>query len=519
MPHVHLTFQSRTRAGRGQPSILIAGLVAATVLACGKERPFATGEVSLQPDRESPSEAVGDASVPNPAVAADCTNVGCPQPLTCDPSLRRCVECLTSANCVSADAPLCDTATQSCVRCLTSTDCPSAAPICKLAATEREANRCVECTSDTECPDARPACDPNTSACTARCTTSAQCNPPTPVCNEQTQTCVGCLADRDCVDEAGVGRSCRPDDTRCVECLSDAQCSDDPAASNCSTDGACVACAGDEDCSLIQGRSACLPSIGCVECVDATDCAGSTRGPVCKASNAAQAAGDAPVNTCVECSSNEHCQSNAGASLCQNNQCVPCVEDADCAGADSNGSSPDGIDLNVCDAGICVQCTGENRIACGGNVCNSLTKQCTLDRPARTAGLCDACVSDFECAEDARCVRQGFGGMEIGLFCHPLPVGTPPSCVPHRPFVEQVQLSTVDSLNLTSVCILRRTTCPGLDAATEDCSEDADCGAANVEDGLCVASFAGGDACALPCISELDCNPDVDCTIGGTCAL
>jgi hypothetical protein len=496
--------------------LLLIGLIGASVLfGCGKKRPFARETSPLQPEVEMSG---ADASLPSPP-GSDCGVVGCPEPLTCDPSARRCVECLTANDCRSPEAPLCDTATQSCVLCVTDADCPSATPICKSAETER-ANRCVECADHSECPDAQPVCDLITNECTARCTTSTQCNPPTSVCNERTQTCVGCVDDRDCIDEPGIDGLCRPDDARCVECLSDAQCVDDPAASSCSNDGDCVACATDEDCSLIQGRSACLPNLGCVECVDASACADSTTGPVCKASNAGQAAGDAPVNACVECTSNEHCQSNAGASLCQNNRCVPCLEDADCANVDSNGSSADGIDLNVCDAGTCVQCTGPKRTACGGNVCNSLTKQCTPDRPARTAGLCDACVSDFECAEDARCVRQGFGGMEIGLFCHPLPVGgpdSPPSCVPHRPFVEQVQLSSVDSPNLISVCILRRTTCPGIDTATEDCSEDTDCGAANVADGLCVASFAGGDACALPCISELDCNPDVNCTIGGAC--
>jgi hypothetical protein len=514
MPHVHLTFQSRTRAGRGQASILIAGLVAATVLACGKERPFATGEASLQPDRESPSEAVGDASVPNPAVAADCTNVGCQQPLTCDPSLRRCVECLTSANCVSADAPLCDTATQSCVRCLTSTDCPSAAPICKLAATEREANRCVECTNDTECPDARPACDPNTNACTARCTTSAQCNPPTPVCNEQTQTCVGCLADRDCVDEAGVGRSCRPDDARCVECLSDAQCSDDPAASNCSTDGACVACAGDEDCSLIQGRSACLPSIGCVECVDATDCAGSTRGPVCKASNAGQASGTAPINTCVECTSNTDCL-DTSASRCEDNQCVPCSASGDCAHVDSIPGEAVGTPLNVCDAGTCVQCTGLQSAACGASVCDNATRACS-NVPAGSAGLCAPCLSDAHCSVDgsAFCARDLFGTTDLGFFCFPAAEGDDEACS-QTPFSQETLTSTSDGRE-APLCLLNRTTCDGMaDAIRTTCEAATDCGAPSVDDGRCVTGL-----CSIPCTTERDCfDPTVGSCLGGACQL
>jgi hypothetical protein len=502
MTHAHLTFRPRICIGLAHRSMLIAWTGAVALLGCGKERPFAKGESSLRPERETPSATVGDASVPNPAAAADCTEVGCPRPLTCDPKSRRCVECLTSASCVSADAPVCDAETHACVRCIANTDCPSTTQTCRLAESEREANRCVECTSDSECPDAQPACDPNTDECTARCTTSTQCNPPTPVCNERTQTCVGCLDDRDCVNEPGLGGSCRPDDARCVECLSDAQCVGDPAASNCSSGGTCVSCTADEDCSLIQGRSACLTNIGCVECVDGSECVGNAAGPICATSNVGVAAGSAAANTCVECVENADCV-NSSASLCENNQCVPCSANADCAHVDSTPDATQPSPLGICDAGTCVECTGLQRAACGANVCDSLTRQCSADRLVATAGLCESCVSDAECEPGSLCVQQ----TGVGFFCMPVQPNTGcPTSGPARGFLQQASVLTIDGVP-SPVCLPRLAACPAFvnyrDGTLCAGIDDESCGPS----GSCEQSPGGGAffLCTISCAGISDC--------------
>lgn len=245
--------------------------------------------------------------------------------------------------------------------------------------------------------------------------------------------------------------------------------------------------------------------------MDAGDCAGNPGAPVCKASNAGQAAGDAPVNTCVECTANTDCLV-PGSSRCENNECVPCSTNADCAHV---GGAPS---LGVCDTGTCVECTGSQNSACGANVCDSLSKRCS-PFPAGSATLCDPCLSDQQCAPDARCILQTFGQSTVGYFCFPTATGSPANCDDNLVFVSPTLVRTID-VPSASVCLQRETTCPAYfdyvsGGACENEDDGESCGGVGLG-GSC-AFGPQGFRCTVSCIGRNDCSGGA--CINGLCEL
>src|SRR5690606_26758073 len=107
-------------------------------------------------------------------------------------------------------------------------------------------------------------------------------------------SCQGCTENGDCAGKPFPGQLC---DTTlsgglCVGCRNQGDCAD-PALSQCERTGVapgstCVRCAVDNHCTQFEGLRSCDPAVGCVECVDNSDC------------------------------------TNAGASLCENNECEAC---------------------------------------------------------------------------------------------------------------------------------------------------------------------------------------------------
>lgn len=454
------------------------------------------------------------------------------------PARSQCVQCLRDADCGGA-APVCDLSSNECTsRCQDSAQCSGGTPLC-----DPVAQVCVQCLANEDCAAPTPACDATTARC-VECVVGDEC-PAGSVCNTESRscvgcletsqclgelnahcqtdpalpdpfTCVGCIENRDCSGKEGLGTLCRLDDGKCVECLTDAECTANPGASSCSPLGTCGACITDLDCAVIPGRPACLAGSGCVECTSNAQCSGNPRGPLCKTGAAAEPTDTAPVNTCVECVSDTDC-TDPNASACQNDECVPCQANADCTHVDSTPGVAGGTPLNVCDAGSCVQCTGLQREACGANVCDSLAQICT-NRPAGLARLCDDCVSDAECSPNARCVSLAFAESSIGNFCVPTPVDG--SCASQRPFVGATSGTTLDSASTTALCVLRLTSCPGLNSQTNACAIDEDCGAPGVADGVCVA-IGGGTACSTFCMNANDCTGACESLPGGdgVCAL
>ncbi len=489
--------------------------------------------------------------------ATTCTTATATQ---CDVTNNECVECIDDTPC-AATGEVCDTTLHACVQCREDLQCLNGINATTLPYCELESKTCVSCLTDLQCTsEATSRCNPVLRICTG-CTDNSQCehgllcrggacvqcldnsnctNPDSPFCETVSGQCVQCLEDdsclaadaahcevgqnatdryecvgcednTDCAGKPGLGGLCRTVDGLCVDCITNAECSGDRTASQCGNGGTCERCAVDDDCDLFEGRPNCKVDEGCVGCVNDADCTGNPDGNTCKLNNNGTAQGPGVINTCVECVDNGDCLT-PGAPVCSGNVCTACVLDTDCALIDSNGATAGGTLLNVCDAGLCVQCTGAKQTACGPNVCQSRTRTCSADRTPRSAGRCDDCVSDLECATDARCVQQVFDTTTVGDFCVPIPVGG--SCASLRPYFGLANLVTLDTGVAAAVCTLRQTTCPGLAAQTADCDQDSDCGVTGLADGLCVAVDASTNQCTTPCDSANDCTGMATCDDG-----
>ena len=425
----------------------------------------------------------------------------------CNPDTKLCVGCLNDLQCTTGEASRCNVVEHQCTGCTSSTQCEGGAE-CNTST-----GACVECVVNSDCADVegRPFCESTQGRCvecllTNQCLsdTAARCE--TTVGSPSRYTCVGCVDETDCGGKPNVPGLCDAARGVCVDCLGPAECVENGVSGSRCQNGSCVTCVNDADCDLFadapENAPACKPNVGCVECVDSQDCAGKPGLSVCKT---IAGSGAAPINTCVECTDNTQCQTRPDASLCLDNECVPCRADADCNLVDSNGSQAGGINLHVCDAGTCVECTGPKNGACsnGTNVCNSTTKACTLTAVG-SAALCDSCVSDNQCATTARCVQQA----ALGFFCMPLQAqGACPASGPTRGFIQQATSATIDTPS-AAVCQPRLATCPAFVAyragrACDDANDDETCG----QGGSCEPVPGGGNdfLCTIPCAGVSDC--------------
>lgn len=435
-----------------------------------------------------------------------CTNV--PNAPRCEPETNLCVECLLDTECTSDNSSRCNPVSHLCVGCTDDAQCEG----------DRRCNvdlggRCVQCLSSSDCPSAFPVCETATGSC-KECLTNGDCPLAVSARCETTPgatqyTCVGCLSNLDCSGNRGLPGLCDtdPNDRVCVECIDDGDCSADRTRANCGNGGVCGGCQADADCGgrTFGGNVAlngCAADDTCVQCTSSAHCSGAT--PACKLNNDGQAQGPAAINTCVECQSNNDC-TDPSASRCVDNECVACAGDGDCGHLDPNGPTTPG-GLGVCAAGTCVECTSNDRTACGINVCDSLARTCT-NRPARGAALCGSCVADEECAADARCVLQGGNG----YFC--FPVQEDGGLCPERGFAGQTTTATIDTPS-AAICSQRATTCAAfsnyrIGTICNGLNDDAACGAGgSCEQGpgdfLCTISCDGiSDCLSGSCVADL----------------
>ena len=312
------------------------------------------------------------------------------------------------------------------------------------------------------------------------------------------------------------------------------------------------ACAG--------AKSVCdLSTFTCVECLSDTNCTDETN-PACKTSNDVDAGGDSGtgthtgVNTCVPCTQNKHCKDktslcdtatnecveclsagdckNAGASACVNGLCEPCSSNNDCAliqGRPVCASTVADSDAGA-DAGSgtaqCVQCAGMQYAACGQSggknlICNSLTNECSTSATEHSAGLCQPCVSDAQCAPGELCAEQVFNGKSVGYFCFfkrgDTANGAPADCTNGgRPYVKAWATTTVDGQSAT-LCGLAVTTCTALnefrqtDCASSGAASDPKCGFEPGVDSKCALYGSTQYRCTVVCLSDDDCLSGVTC--------
>ncbi len=211
---------------------------------------------------------------------------------------------------------------------------------------------------------------------------------------------------------------------------------------------------------------------------------------------------------CVTGAGNDGCATRPDASLCvAPGVCAPCTLPADCALVPG---------LNVCSAGVCVECTATDSRACASTeVCENQT---CVARPVQVSALCEACTSDASCGPSARCVTQRLG---TGSFCFPLSVG---GVCTSAPFNSPAAATSIDGA-AAAVCMPRATTCQALaDFDRKVCSavagvgDHAACGLPSVDDGLCVLTPASGTTgrCSVPCVAAGNDCPRGSC-VSGAC--
>jgi hypothetical protein len=272
---------------------------------------------------------------------------------------------------------------------------------------------------------------------------------------------------------------------------------------------ACVECTDSTQCAA--SKPACdTASNTCVECTAAADCKDITK-PFC----------DTTADQCVACLKQADC-TTATASACNAGSCAACAKDADCSNIAGKG---------VCDAGTCVQCTGNKFTACGNNagtllVCDSLQRTCTTNKQ-HSAGLCQACVTDAQCNAGEMCVLDKFGSpsKDVGYFCHwkkgDTGNGAPVDCFSAGKPYSGTQLAATSIDGATSdICTLRSSTCVARSQfSSKDCtvaaaSSDAACGFAPTMDSTCVQVPLGSTyACTMVCLGDPDC-PGTTCNTG-----
>lgn len=426
----------------------------------------------------------------------------------CDLDSNTCVACLNNSQCLSPGNSKCNAATHVCEPCTDDIQCENALPVCS-------GGTCVACKDDSTCTNpAAPHCDTGSGTCVA-CSSDAQCTQSSaPRCDLSTHTCAACNSPTQCAGKFGPKDLCRMSDGECVQCEDNGDCAGDPATSRCNAaTGLCSACLLDGDCNAIASARACSGGANarCVECTSDAFCTSNPNGRACNTT----------TNTCVECVTDAHCP-GAGASRCLDNQCVPCVNDG---GGGHCGHVVSGAKvLGVCDvsaganAGVCVECTGQDRTACGTFVCNSQTKVCSPFLLG-SAELCSDCVSDAHCPASQRCVQEQFDGSPLAGIFSCFPLAQAGDC-PQTPFAGLTTVNTIDAVS-ASVCLLRQTTCAGFNQSNNvPCTTNAQCGDPALNDGRCFITSPPDGVCSIPCASGVDCQSgENNSCLGGICQL
>jgi hypothetical protein len=301
------------------------------------------------------------------------------------PTVDRCVQCLTNADCTDPSKPTCDVSTSSanyhkCVPCVDDNGCTGHTGLaCQPGGT------CGQCSESNQvaCTGGTPACNVQTGNCALCAVAFGDLGANSTACVSSTDgneceagsgqnVFCGCTSDANCGANDS-GRICDPTTHKCTS-----GCSRAPTRNNCpagqfctSSDmtgtvtGICtLACNFDVDCTV---GGATMPfCIGndpdanmghCVECRHHGDCSGMRS--VCN-----------PSNACVECTPTEKsaCSTTGTGAACLTTGVCGCMADSDC-GDVTSGRICDSVS-HACAAG----CRGMGGNGCpAGMFCSSTT--------------------------------------------------------------------------------------------------------------------------------------------------
>jgi len=353
-----------------------------------------------------------------------------------------------------------------------------------------------ECATDAQCTPQAPVC--RNEACEA-CGADAQCArfTSTPHCGSA-GACVACRNDNDCPDPSAP--LCGASSTCTSACASEAQCSRFPSTPHCGGAGACVACRNDNECPD-PAAPVCGAGGKCTKsCTTEQQCARFPSAPHCGSAGA-----------CVACRNQNDCADPAAPVCGSSGVCASgCSTDAQCARPGLAGWA-----TNVCatDRGGCVQCMpgspSEAAQCPNGNACTMEARTCT-GRTQGRGGICAPCASDSECGKGGTCIPTNFEGHPLGGHC----LKTVPAITSGCDKGPWYALNATSLLgrNVYACLPLPTTSCQAINAISQSCSSDAECGAPDLPDGLCK-----NQRCTVSCSIPQNC-PDVRiCTVEKYC--
>ncbi|MDB4990606.1 MAG: hypothetical protein JWN04_5784 [Myxococcaceae bacterium] len=299
------------------------------------------------------------------------------------------------------------------------------------------------------------------------------------------------------------------DATTATAVILDAGCSSSgvcPASAPLCSAGSCVACQQARDCSRFATTPACAPSGECVTCTSEHTSLCTGDAGVC----------DSTSNQCVQCNLDADCTSPQAAA-CREHTCKPCSSDTQCAQF-----------KQVCSAGSCVGCRPETEkvdcryistcdpklAECPGAACDPKLLKCG-SRPRQSVGLCQACVSDSECAAAHRCIDTTYNGgpsaKDLGGHCLPI-VDPATSCPPAHGF--SVQRTSLSGIMGSTYCGVDEalTSCEAVEALdmAKVCTggDPASCA---VYGALCKTVLNTVNSCTYPCSSSHGCPDYAPC--------
>lgn len=241
-----------------------------------------------------------------------------------------------------------------------------------------------------------------------------------------------------------------------------------------------------DDCA--DSTRACKDETECVECTaqDTSACTGETD--LC----------DDESNLCVQCLSNDDCEGDTP--LCNaSGECEACTDEPSCGDLGNHCLS----------SGACVECTvetddrSEDTDDCGTGVCNPETLECEMGLTQMGKEVCEPCIADNECPLDHNCVPMEFKDdpREGGYCLRLLAAGCGDD---DNPFRSSTPMRASLSGTMPAVyCSINEafTTCEAYRHLEDNvsCIVAADCGAADLDDGLCETVTGAANKCTYEC--------------------
>ena len=240
-------------------------------------------------------------------------------------------------------------------------------------------NKCVECKADEHC-DEGGVCENN--ACKYECTSNDDCHDGF-ICEAHHCVEFWCDDDLNCPD----GQVCKPDHHCGLECTNSTECSDNKI---CSAENRCVyECEDDTNCS---GGKVCRDHRCALECNEDAEC-GDLKicdKNICRyeCENDTECSGNAQCKQyrCkLECDDDNPCTSDIMPFCSDQNHCVACRNDDDCAGDEMACDTTEHLCKNRCDLLTCDEQT---------EVCNRDIGRCEVISCRQLACGDEDCILD-----------------------------------------------------------------------------------------------------------------------------